>query len=477
MAGDLMAPVRVTFVFFVSVLAVGSTLDFCRTGSSQGSASGGSDIVLISIDTLRADHLGCYGYARPTSPNIDALASRSFVFERAYAQSHNTLVSHATLLTSLNPISHGATPRHPIDADIVTLAEVLKTRGYHRAAFTTHPSWLSARMGFAQGFGRFHARDGSAEEINGEVFDWLRTINTLREGGEERPFFLFVHYYDVHSDWDQQPYETGTDYDHRFAGDYDGTFRGCREAVCASVLLSRVAGKPNLLSPEELRWVRALYDGGIAYTDHHVGELLETLRRLDLFDASWIVITSDHGEEFMEHGRMLHSQPYEETARVPLVIRPPGGGSQKRVPQPMGLVDVGPTLLDSVDIAIPPVFEGRSVLPLMDSGEISPAPVFWTALGKPPSYHPSREITVRTRWLTLVTDGESGRLELYSHDTDPTQEHDISSANPSLSLGLRKRVTRFYERQLGEWKRRGTRAAEPNPEEVEMLRKLGYVGS
>ena len=141
----------------------------------------------------------------------------------------------------------------------------------------------------------------------------------------ERPFFLFVHNYDVHSDWRELPYETRTDFDTKFVEEPAGTFRGCRDGACGSVLLSRVADQPDVLSPAELEWVKGLYDGGIAYTDHHLGALLEELERLGAFESSWIVVTSDHGEEFLEHGRMLHSQPYEETAGVPLVVRPPGG--------------------------------------------------------------------------------------------------------------------------------------------------------
>ena len=438
--------------------------------------SRGANIVLVSIDTLRADHLGCYGQSRPTSPNIDDLASRSFVFERAYAQSHNTLVSHATMLTSLNPISHGATPRQPLDPGITTLAEVLRSHGYRRAAFTTHPSWLSRKMGFAQGFGRFQSRDVSAEEINQRVFAWLRSVKDRSSDGADRPFFLFVHYYDVHSDWHELPYETKTEFDRKFVGEYEGTFRGCRDDACASVLLNQVAENPDLLSPSELEWVKGLYDGGIAYTDHHVGTLLRELGELDLLTSSWIVITSDHGEEFMEHGRMLHSQPYEETARVPLVIRPPQGVAHRRLSDLVGLVDLPPTVLEAVGIEAPPAFEGRSLVPLMESRESSPEALFWTALGSPP-YRPSKRIAVRRGRYTLVTRDAFARLELYDHDTDPEQKRDIAGQQQEASQELRALAVRFYERQLERGRARDTRPATPSEEEIERLRSLGYLGS
>jgi len=465
-----------TLVLCLLTAAVG--LLSCRGAAPVATVvSPGANIVLVSIDTLRADHLSCYGYPRRTSPNIDGLASRSFVFERAYAQSHNTLVSHATLLTSLNPISHGATPRRPIDAGILTLAEALEPRGYRRAAFTTHPPWLSRKMGFAQGFGRFRARDASAAELNGEVFAWLRTIRARRTEGDDRPFFLFVHYYDVHSDWDERPYETRTHYDRKFLGEYDGGFQGCRAGACASVLLSRVAGRPDLLSPEELEWVKALYDGGIAYTDHQVGGLLQQLRDLDLLDSSWIVVTSDHGEEFREHGRMLHSQPYEETARVPLVIRPPGGVAPRRFGDLVGLVDLAPTLLEGVGLRAPAAFEGRSLVPLMELKEPPSPPIFWVALGEPSDDRRPNRIAVRRGTHTLVASEAFARLELYEHDTDPTQREDVASERPGISGELRDLAARFYEEQLERGRARDAGTATPSEEEIEKLRALGYLGS
>jgi arylsulfatase A-like enzyme len=166
-----------------------------------------ANIVLISIDTLRADHLGCYGYSRPTSPNLDEFSANAFVFERAYAQSHNTLVSHATMLTSLNPISHGALPKHPLSDGITTLAEVLRSRGYRTAAVTSHPPWLNQKMGFGQGFDHFVTKDAPAERINRQVLKWLRTQTDRSPQSGTAPIFLFIHYYDVHSDWRELPYE------------------------------------------------------------------------------------------------------------------------------------------------------------------------------------------------------------------------------------------------------------------------------
>ena len=137
-----------------------------------------ANVILISIDTLRADHLSLYGYSRQTSPRLDELAARSFVFDRAYAPSANTLVSHASLLTSLHPVSHGTrSPDVPLDEAVTTLAESLRARGYQTAGFTSHPTWLTKRMGFAQGFDYFESTGVPAEKLNQNILYWLRSIS------------------------------------------------------------------------------------------------------------------------------------------------------------------------------------------------------------------------------------------------------------------------------------------------------------
>ena len=283
-----------------------SLLATCSFWSSGCGSSSGVDamvwpqanVILISIDTLRADHLSLYGYSRQTSPRLDELAARSFVFERAYAHSANTLVSHASLLTSLHPVSHGAQPDVPLDEAVTTLAESFRAQGYQTAGFFSNATWLSSKMGFAQGFDYFETTDGHAEKLNQSILYWLRSRKLQSPKNEETPFFLFIHYFDVHSDWGELPYETRTAFDRKFVGEYNGDFRGCRAGKCSSTFLVAATFEPGLLSQEELEWVKALYDGGIAYTDHQIGYLLDQFRKLGYTDPTWIVVTGDHGEEF-----------------------------------------------------------------------------------------------------------------------------------------------------------------------------------
>ncbi len=440
----------------------------CLVGYScsydEPEVASGPSVVLISVDTLRADRLGCYGYTRDTSPALDSLAARSFVFDRAYTHSPNTIVAHASLLTALNPWSHGVRADVPLAESFTTLSEYFRDAGYETAGFTAHGDWLTEAKGFAQGFDHFLSKYWSAAEHNGAIGDWLRS-----RPRPEVPFFLFVHYYDVHSDWQELPYETGTDFDHKFTGDYAGDFRGCRADFCASGFLLELNRDRGFVTAEELRWIEALYDGGIAYTDHQIGLLLEQLSELGAFDESWIVVTSDHGEEFLEHGRVLHSQPYEETARIPLIVKPPRGKTTTVVSDVVGLVDLMPTLLESAAIEARGPLQGRSLLPLLNGETLPEVPVYFYEYDEPDN------MAVRSGNLTFLARDDFTRLELYDDGRDPQQTTDVVENRPETADRLLDMVRRFHREQLIVWKALRTREIGLSEEEIERLRSLGYV--
>jgi arylsulfatase A-like enzyme len=443
----------------------------CRTEVSPAGqrSPAKANVILISIDTLRADHLSCYGYFRRTSPHLDRLAADSVLFERAYAQSPNTLISHATMLTSLNPISHGARPDRALDESITTLAELFRSHGFRTAGFTAHPTWLNRKMGFAQGFDYFLSGDRVAPGQLRQALYWLRSLKRQSAGGAEEPFFLFVHLYDVHSDFKKRPYHTGTPFDRLFTGFYEGRFRGCRAGRCASQFLLLANEHHELLSEDELKWIIALYDGSVAYVDHHLGVFFGELRQLGLMEDTWVVVTSDHGEEFREHGQLLHSQPYEETARVPLIVRPPGGGFARRIAAPVGLVDLLPTLAEAVGIEPEGPIEGRSLLPLIrgTAMEQSP-PVFWTG------YDPT-DIAVRTGEYTLDSWGKRGSVELYEYGADPGQRVNVARSHRRVTQSLRRTVDGFEKDQTKKSVKRLARKVIPTREDIQRLKALGYV--
>ncbi len=429
----------------------------------------GANVILISIDTLRADRLGCYGYSRRTTPQLDELAKRSFLFERAYAHSSNTIVSHASMLTSLHPVTHGSRPDLPLDLSFTTVAEAFCAGGYQTAGFTTHPPWLNRKMGFAQGFEYFVTKDQPAKGLNRDILYWLHSRKLQAPDGRENPFFLFIHYYDVHSDWREFPYETRTRFDRMFTGDYRGEFRGCRNGKCGSQLLLEIHKGAAQLSQEELEWVKALYDGGIAYTDHQIGRLLDILRDLDYFDSSWIVVTGDHGEEFMEHGKVLHTQPYEETARVPLIIKPPYRQTSRSITDAIGLVDLMPTLLEGTGIEPSAEVQGRSLLPLMMDESKPEAAVYFNELGDPGN------VTLRHGNYTLVTRNEFTELELYENELNLEQKNNVSDRYPEISQRLRDMARRFHQHQVALSRSRDVEPVNLTEEEIEQLRRLGYV--
>lgn len=361
------------------------------------------NVLLISIDTLRADHLGCYGYERDTSPRIDALAREGVLFENALSSTSWTLPAHMTMLSGL-PISvHGACEeRHfdrqddhgqrippPLRGELVSSA--LRAAGYRTAGFYSW-KYLDDSFGFDSGFdvwqrcgidlyshpvlgvelarlrqtGEVEAmrelafafrelidpRRPSSPEVVGEATRWLDAHT-----GDERPFFLFVHLFDVHD-----PYKPPKEFD-RFG---DPAYAGPIDVKHAQLISERVyPGMP----PEDLARLISLYDGGIAYVDDQVGKLLDHLDALGLAEDTLVILTSDHGEEFFEHGTIGHRQHlYRESVAVPLVLRQPGRlPAGKRVAETVGLIDLAPTILAAT--GTPPPHE----LPGVDLGAVANA--------------------------------------------------------------------------------------------------------
>lgn len=333
----------------------------------------GCNVVLISIDTLRADHLGLYGYSRPTSPNLERLAEEAVVFDQFVMNGGFTLPSHMTMMTSLPPTVHGLVGDEEtrLPQARVTLAEQLREQGYRTAAFVD-AGWMRGKFGFDQGFDLYDDEGGRFDTILPKAHGWLE-----ERRGEN--FMLFLHTLDVHSQWGGLPYACPQPYPSRYAAEYSVDFDGCRNGRCASRLFqwindearARRLSPLDVLSEEEVEFSKALYDGCINYVDAKVAEILDHLRSLDILDKTLVLITSDHGEEFLDHGYLLHKQRgFEELARVPLIVRFPGGEfGGRRVPGLAAMVDLMPTILDIVGIAANPEVQGRSLLPAITDGE------------------------------------------------------------------------------------------------------------
>lgn len=272
----------------------------------RGTPPGMPDIVLVSIDTLRADHLGCYGYGRPTSPNIDALANEGILVEDHIAQSPWTLPAHITMFTGLAPFEHGVTKLgNAISPRRTVLGELLKERGYKTGAFVTS-YLLSPTFGYESGFDSYILRaDFPAEETVRLATSWLSRNSS--------PAFLFLHLYDPH-----YPYAPRKAFKGKFNVPDDG--------------LDEVMRKPFFdfskqalaFTPAQLDSVIARYDEKILDVDAQLGKLFAFLHMTGRYDRAWIIVTADHGEEFKDHGLFGHSITlFDEMLRVPLIIKAP----------------------------------------------------------------------------------------------------------------------------------------------------------
>jgi arylsulfatase A-like enzyme len=327
--------------------------------------------VLISLDTLRADHLGAYGYGRPTSPFLDALAGRATLFENAVVALPGTLPSHMSMFTGLYPPEHGVYPEKSLASAIRTLPEVLHGEGF-RTGGHTEGGYVAGRYGFSRGFDEWSDESPMVEGPKGLVKSRDAVKRTFRLGLEflrrarrRDAFFLFLHTYSIHD-----PYDPPEEYRARYwsGPPPDGAFPPSGADLAAYNL-----GQRDLV-PRAVEYYRALYDAQIRYTDDVLRDFFEGLAGLGLKDSVTVVLTSDHGEEFLEHGKLVHEQVYPECLHVPLVVLRPGQRAGRRVSALVRTIDLAPTLFELAGIPParwPPV-SGRSLVPLL-RGETGPA--------------------------------------------------------------------------------------------------------
>lgn len=309
---------------------------------------------MISLDTLRADHLGLHGYERDTSPFLDSLAAEGVVFEKAVAQYPSTLTSHMSIFTGLYPAEHAVYPPDSVlSPRIVTLPELFQAAGYRTAGFT-EDGLMEGHYGFARGFDQWN------DEVEGEISRAIETtfargLDFLEGVDDDERFFLFLHTYAVHDPYDPPPpyrslYWQGERPDDAFP------------PVGPSLL--EFNQHQGTLSDEAVRWFEALYDASINYMDAEIESLFAELDALGLRDEVTIVFVSDHGEEFLEHGKLAHTQVYDEHLHVPWIVLHPGL-EPRRVGGLVETIDLLPTLLDLASLDVPDHVSGVSRLPEM----------------------------------------------------------------------------------------------------------------
>jgi choline-sulfatase len=402
-------------------------------------------VIVISIDTLRADHLSAYGYTKIHTPNIDAFAEHGTLFTNATTQIPLTLPSHTTLFTSTYPFqNHIEENAEPVAPGAVTLAGVLRAHGYQTGAFIGSV-FLEKQLGLDQGFdvydspfsfaafsalsgemllaGANQSRYAARESRDGALV--LRAATSWLDAQRSRPFFAFVHLFDLH-----KPY--------------------------------RVSGEAARRSGT------SLYDAEIEYIDQTLGRFRQTLVRMRLWDRSLVILVSDHGEGLEDHGEDSHGYfLYQSTLWVPLLVHWPDGAPSRAasVPEPCGLIDVAPTILDFLHIPAPPSFVGHSLLAAAPHAVYSETVYAHDAFG----WAPLRSVRVgQYKYIAAP------KPELYDLTSDPHELHNLVTRQPTHAAALRTELTRLLARHAP-----APRAAPANtaPAAHAVLGSLGYLGS
>ncbi|MHA1861326.1 MAG: sulfatase [Candidatus Ranarchaeia archaeon] len=376
------------------------------------------NIIIFAIDTLRADHLGCYGYHRDTSPNIDRFASKSILLENAYSASSWTTPAFTSLFTSQLPSRHKAVlypkPKIP-QKGTPTLAGTLKENGYQTGGFHGG-GFVSDDFGLGRGFDSYESSGKNFEDNWEKCTSWIKQC-------QAQPIFLFFHGFNCH-----RPYLPPKEFDIYFT-EYTGNYD-------ASQLYMPNSHLP--LHNEDIKHIIAKYDGCIQYTDYLFGKFQNWLKENHLWDNSIIIVLSDHGEEFLEHGAFDHIRTlYEEVIRIPLIIHYAPLKS-KRLTSPVSITDLFPTIIDLLNIAPSTETDGKSFLDLISSREDDQqgSPIFFET-GYQRKYLKQTETTnlkpnrpdllrgvLDNNWKLLL-DSENSPIELYNLAKDPHEKDNL----------------------------------------------------
>ena len=444
-----------------------------------------TNIVLISIDTLRADHLSGYGYPRQTTPNLDRLAREGTVFTRAFSSSSWTVPSHMTMLTSLPALLHGVDNLgKSLDSERVTLAECLKAAGYKTAAFVSGPT-LHRAFGFSQGFDLYENLSGIAKVHYGEnplrnSLAWSiahETVTGPRVGKRvkqwlaakaEIPFFLFVHLWDPHYDYIPPP-----PYDELFDPNYQGTFDFSRFESSARI---------NSKMPEREKYhLVALYDGEIAATDALIGDLISALEQEGFKDNTMIIVTSDHGEEFFEHGGKGHFKTlYEEVLHVPLIFHFPGRvKAAQKIHAIFGAIHLMPTILGMVGVPLGTEAKGDDLSGIL-RGEHPPEGLesfSSLALMTPLPIYSVRTDDRKYIFRQVKKDPIELSAVFFDLKRDPGEKQPISQLDPEARRLFHSylELIKSYERTARDLPKAGISEDTIDEKTREQLRSLGYI--
>lgn len=423
------------FLFTVVALAVcAAAVWFLLIGGTDRGEI--RNVVLISIDTCRADRLSCYGYPRKTTPNIDVLAKEGILFENVISPIPLTLPSHCSMLTGTTPVYHGVHDNqgYRLSEKDVTLAEILKEKGFRTGAVIS-AFVLDSCFGLGQGFDTYD--DQFDEEFNAlgiverRGLETSQHANTWLENNKDEPFFLFLHYFDPHRLWEApEP----------FASQY-------------------------MTDP---------YAGEISYVDYCIGQVIDKLKSLGLYDSTLIIVTADHGEGLMEHGESTHGYfIYQGTVKVPLIFKVPGISGGIRITDTAGLVDIVPTVCSLLNIQQPDRIQGRDLCRYFsNNGKSENETVYFCESLLPTVYNCNPIIGIVKGYWKYI---KSSDLELYDLSKDPGEHNNLINQLPQRRRIMDDHLKIILENDVRPDK--GDSKLTLDQETRKRLESLGYVGS
>jgi arylsulfatase A-like enzyme len=400
------------------------------------------NLILISIDTLRADHLGCYGYDREISPNIDHFRQDSVLFETAIAQAPSTAPSHASILTGTNPSRHGVSVTHrtPLPSDMPTAAEILAAEGFRTAAFVGGGQ-VAPEFGFDRGFEVFDADGTGFSDKVQAATEWIGEVTANR-------FMLLLHTYEVH-----HPYTP----DQSLLIDLDRHYDGPLPDAISIPLLKSINRGETKIDRSDVQHTINAYDAEIRSMDRAFGKLIDHLKEVDLYDRSILVFMSDHGEEFMEHGALgWHGHSlFDELLRVPLIVKFPRSAARgSSIPHLVRTVDLLPTLLETLSIPALKDIDGVSLL--------QPSPPL-LAFSRTDTQN--RNDSIRSdRWKLYGS-------RLYDLGSDPQELRDVAPQNRKVVRQLQRELALVIENVNGS----SSPSVDFSNKTLEDLRALGYL--
>ena len=372
------------------------------------------------------------------------------------------------MLTGLEPQTHLVYDDTAFNTSVLTLAEYMHSEGFLTGGITSISFWLNEERGFNQGFTFFNASMRNAKENNELIFDFLGNHSSKR-------FFLFAHYYDIHADYmELAPYYTNSIFDRKFQSKECENFIGCNGGICDSRFLDGVNKGNYSITEQEVKCIKEFYDDEISYTDHHIGQVIDRLEKMQLLNNTILVITADHGEQFMTHGRLMHNGAWMDVAHVPLIIYHPKNQKGKNITSISGLIDLTPIILDLFDIEYGGL-EGESLETICEKNrEIDYYCSHWCGLSD--NEQQCEHMSYRTRDMSLVTDTDFSLINLYNISDDYFETKDLSKTEKKLTEDMHETTLNHLRNLIN--KRQNTSkstAIELSDETRQRPIELGYI--